>query len=178
VKTHSFALKGWLFDLATESGTFHAGIGKGWIHNSPRRGIEFVTQKIAYGAAAIKKGLATELVLGNLDAKRDWGHARDFVEAMWMMLQADNPKDYVIATGEVHSVREFCELAFGTLGLDYIKYIRTNDAAFMRPSEVDYLCGDYSRIRNDLGWNPKTTFKDLVKEMVESAMADKGLEIK
>ena len=163
----------WLVINYREAYNMFACNGMGFNHESATRGREFVTQKIAYGAAAIKKGLATELFLGNLDAKRDWGHARDFVEAMWMMLQADKPKDYVIATGEVHSVREFCELAFSTLGLDYTKYIRVDDA-FKRPSDVEYLCGDYSRIRNELGWRPKTTFKDLVKEMVEAAMSDQG----
>ena len=167
----------WLVINYREAYGLYACNGMGFNHESPRRGIEFVTQKIAYGAAAIKKGLATDIVLGNLDAKRDWGHARDFVEAMWLMLQADKPKDYVIATGEVHSVREFCELAFSTLGLDYTKYVRVDDA-FKRPSDVEYLCGDFSRIRNELGWTPKTTFKELVKEMVESAMADKGQETK
>jgi len=143
----------------------------GFNHESKRRGLEFVTQKIAYGAAAIKKGLAKELSLGNLDAKRDWGNAKDFVEAFWLMLQNKYPKDYVVATGEAHSVREFCEIAFGTLGLDYKQYVKIDDA-FMRPTEVDYLCGDYSRIRNDLGWKPKTTFEQLVKEMVEAAYAN------
>lgn len=138
-------------------------------HESSRRGIEFVTQKIAHGVAAIKLGLQEKLYLGNLDAKRDWGHARDFVEAMWLMLQHDTPDDYVVATGEAHSVREFCEHAFSHLDMDYKEYVKI-DQQFMRPAEVDYLMGDASKARRVLGWFPKTTFRQLVEEMVDEAM--------
>jgi len=161
---------GWLFDLATESGTFHAGIGNGWIHNSPRRGPEFVTQKIARGAAAIKLGIVKNITLGNIEAKRDWGHARDFVEAMWLMLQQEKPDDYVIATGEAHTVREFAEAAFSHVGLNYMEHVET-DAVYMRPSEVDYLLGDSSKAQRVLGWKPRTTFRQLVEEMVDYALA-------
>lgn len=139
-------------------------------HESPRRGVEFVTQKIARGAAMIKKGLTQKLYLGNLEAKRDWGHARDFVEAMWAMLQHDKPDDYVVATGEAHSVREFVDLAFSRLGMNYKDYVEI-DKKFMRPAEVDYLLGDARKAREVLGWAPKTTFKALVDEMVDAAMA-------
>ena len=136
-------------------------------HESPRRGEAFVTRKISRGVAAIKLGLATELRLGNLEAKRDWGYAKDFVEAMWLMLQQDAPGDYVVATGETHSVREFCELAFEHVGLDWEKYV-TVDPSYFRPTEVDALLGDASRAKNDLGWEPKTRFADLVKLMVDA----------
>jgi GDPmannose 4,6-dehydratase len=138
-------------------------------HEGPRRGAEFVTQKIARAAASIKKGLSKELRLGNLEAKRDWGHARDFVEAMWLMLQQDKPDDYVVATGEAHSVREFVKLAFDRLGLDYLEYVKIDEKLF-RPAEVDYLLGDASKARKALGWFPKTTFSSLVEEMVDAAM--------
>ncbi len=136
-------------------------------HESPRRGENFVTRKISLAAAAIKLGLQNELVLGNLDAKRDWGYAKDYVEAMWLMLQQPQPDDYVIATGETHSVEEFCEEAFGHLGLDYKKYVRTSEQ-FCRPSEVDFLLGDCTKAREKLGWEPKTKFKDLVRIMVDA----------
>lgn len=134
-------------------------------HESPRRGHEFVTQKIARGAAAIKLGLANSLSLGNLEAKRDWGHAKDFVEAMWLMLQQENPDDYVIATGEAHTVREFVELAFNILGLNYQKYVVV-DPKFFRPAEVNFLLGDYRKANSKMGWKPKVTFSELVDEMV------------
>jgi len=136
-------------------------------HESPRRGENFVTRKITLGAVAIKLGLEKELRLGNLEAKRDWGYAKDYVEAMWMMLQRDEPDDYVIATGETHSVREFCELAFGRLELDYKKYV-TVDERYFRPTEVDILIGDATRAREKLGWKPKTSFTELVSMMVDS----------
>ena len=169
VKSDRRSYTGWLFDLATESGTFHAGIGDGWIHNSPRRGIEFVTQKIAHGVAAIKNKDQKKLYLGNLDAKRDWGHARDFVKAMWIMLQQKSPDDYVIATGEAHTVREFCEVAFGQVGLDYKDYVEV-DPKFYRPAEVNYLLGNAHKAQTHLGWKPEVTFKQLVSMMVDSAM--------
>jgi GDPmannose 4,6-dehydratase len=167
VKTCPVEYRGWLFDLATESGTFHAGVGQGWIHNSPRRGVEFVTRKITDGAARIKLGLAQELRLGNLDAKRDWGFAGDYVRAMWLMLQQEEPEDLVIATGETHTVREFCELAFGALDLDWQQFVVT-DPAFTRPAEVELLLGDASRARQQLGWTPQVTFPGLVRMMVDA----------
>lgn len=139
-------------------------------HESPRRGLEFVTRKISDGAARIKLGLAEELSLGTLEAKRDWGFAGDYVRAMWLMLQQDSPDDYVIATGETHSVREFCEAAFGHLDLDYREYVKT-DPAFVRPAEVDLLVGDATKARNELGWEPTVTFADLVAGMVDGDMA-------
>jgi GDPmannose 4,6-dehydratase len=136
-------------------------------HESPRRGFEFVTRKITDGVARIKLGLASELLLGNLEAKRDWGHARDFVRAMHLMLQQPEADDFVVATGETHSVREFCELAFGEVGLDYRDYVRKNEAVY-RPAEVDLLIGDYTKARKVLQWEPKVKFAALVKEMVHS----------
>jgi GDPmannose 4,6-dehydratase len=138
-------------------------------HESPRRGREFVTQKIALAAAAIKKGKQDKLFLGNLDAYRDWGHAKDYVEAMWLMLQQQKPDDYVVATGEAHSVREFCELSFGRLGMDYKNYVEI-DPKFFRPAEVNYLRGDAAKARAALGWEPKISFQQLVEEMVDHAM--------
>jgi GDPmannose 4,6-dehydratase len=136
-------------------------------HESPRRGREFVTRKVSEGAAKIKLGMATELRMGNLDARRDWGFAGDFVRAMWLMLQQDEPRDYVIATGEAHSVRELCDAAFGHLGLDYRDHV-VMDPAFIRPAEVDRLLGDPTRARQDLGWQPKVSFQQLVEMMVDS----------
>jgi GDPmannose 4,6-dehydratase len=136
-------------------------------HESPRRGFEFVTRKTTSAAAQIKLGLATELKLGNLDSKRDWGHAKDYVRAMHLMLQQPRPDDYVIATGETHSVRELCDLAFAEVGLDYKDYV-TVDERFFRPAEVDLLVGDAQKARTTLGWEPTYTFPDLIKEMVES----------
>jgi len=136
-------------------------------HESPRRGFEFVTRKITNGVAMIKHGLATELRLGNLEAKRDWGHARDYVAAMHLMLQQPEPDDYVVATGETHSVREFCEKAFGEAGLDYRQYVRKDEAVY-RPAEVDLLIGDTSKARQVLGWKPAVNFGGLVKEMVHA----------
>jgi len=138
-------------------------------HESPRRGFEFVTRKISSYAAKIKVGLARELKLGNLDAKRDWGHAKDYVKAMWMMLQADSPDDYVVGTGESHSVREFVNIAFDTLGLDYKEFV-TTDERFYRPSEIYDLVADASKVRSRLGWDYRYRFNDLVREMVESDM--------
>ena len=135
-------------------------------HESPRRGHEFVTRKITSGVARIKLGLATELRLGNLEARRDWGHAKDYVRAMHLMLQSE-PDDYVIATGETHTVREFCERAFGEVDLDYQQYVRT-DERFLRPAEVDLLIGDSTKARNELGWKPVYTFAELVSEMVQA----------
>jgi GDPmannose 4,6-dehydratase len=129
--------------------------------------LEFVTRKIAHGVARIHLGLAEELRLGNLDAQRDWGFAGDYVEAMWLMLQQDTPDDYVVATGETHSVREFCELAFGEVGLNYEDFV-VLDERFMRPAEVDLLIGDPAKAKQVLGWQPKTSFPDLVRSMVQA----------
>ncbi len=134
-------------------------------HESPRRGLEFVTRKVTDGAARIKLGLAKELRLGNLDAKRDWGFAGDYVRAMWLMLQQETPDDYVIATGETHSVRELVEVAFGCAGLDWKKYV-VQDPALHRPAEVDLLVGDASKARRVLGWTPSVGFEELVRMMV------------
>jgi len=139
-------------------------------HESPRRGFEFVTRKITSHAARIKLGLAREVRLGNLDARRDWGHAREYVRAMWLMLQQDEPDDYVIATGEQHSVREFAEVAFAHLGLDYRDHVIV-DPRFLRPADVDTLLGDDSKARQKLGWTYRITFKDLVREMVDADLA-------
>ncbi len=136
-------------------------------HESPRRGKEFVTRKITDAVARIKLGMQKELLLGNLDAKRDWGFAGDYVRAMWLMLQQDKPDDYVIATGRNHSVREFCQAAFSHAGLDYQKYVRT-DPKLVRPAEVDLLLGDPAKARKQLGWEPKVSFEEMVRMMVDS----------
>lgn len=136
-------------------------------HESSRRGEEFVTRKITRAATRIKVGLQDRLRLGNLDSKRDWGFAGDYVEAMWLMLQAERPDDYVIATGESHSVREFVEMTFGLLDLDWKKYVEY-DEDLLRPAEVDYLCGDASKARRELGWSPRVSFAELVRMMVAS----------
>jgi GDPmannose 4,6-dehydratase len=136
-------------------------------HESPRRGLEFSTRKISDGVARIKLSLADELVLGNLDAERDWGYAGDYVEAMWQMLQRDEPADYVVATGETHSVREFAEIAFGYVGLEWEQYVKT-DPQFLRPAEVDQLVGDSSKAKKELDWEPKHSFRDLVEMMVDA----------
>jgi GDPmannose 4,6-dehydratase len=136
-------------------------------HESPRRGLEFVTRKVTHGAAAIKLGLNDALALGNLDAKRDWGYALDYVEAMWLMLQQSEPDDFVIATGEAHSVRELVDISFQHVGLDPDAYVKL-DPRFLRPAEVDHLIGDYSKAREKLGWEPRTTFEELVKLMVDA----------
>jgi GDPmannose 4,6-dehydratase len=159
---------GWLFDLTTESGRFHAGVGELIVHNSPRRGKEFVTRKITDCVARIKLGLAKELRLGNLDAQRDWGFAGDYVRAMWLMLQQPEPDDYVIATGTTHSVRDFVEAAFRVAGLgSYERYV-VIDPAFVRPAEVDLLIGDASKAKRELGWEPSVDFETLVEMMVRA----------
>lgn len=136
-------------------------------HESPRRGYEFVTRKVTDGVARIKLGLTDELRMGNLDAKRDWGYAGDFVEMMWMMLQQDQPEDYVVATGETHSVQDLIEVAFGYAGLDWEQYIKI-DPRFVRPAEVDMLIGDPSKARKQLGWKPRVSFKEMIEMMVDS----------
>jgi GDPmannose 4,6-dehydratase len=147
---HAFAVSGILFN-----------------HESPRRGYEFVTRKISSGLARILAGETAQLALGNLEARRDWGHAREYVEAMWRMLQQEEPDDYVIATGETHSVRDFCQAAFSHVNLDYRDYV-VQDDRFFRPAEVDLLVGDASKAKRVLAWEPKTTFRDLVREMVDA----------
>lgn len=159
----------WLTINYRESFNLFACSGILFNHESPRRGVEFVTRKITQGVARIKAGLQQELRLGNLDAKRDWGFAGDYVEAMWLMLQQESPDDYVIATGETHSVREFVERAFETVGLKYEDYVVT-DPAFMRPAEVDILLGDPTKAKQKLGWEPKISFEELVRMMVEEDM--------
>lgn len=144
-------------------------------HESPRRGENFVTRKITMAVARIKVGLQDKLYLGNLDAKRDWGYAPEYVEAMWMMLQQDEPSDYVVATGQAHTPREFCQIAFDHAGLDWEKYVEV-DSRYYRPSEVDFLLGDATRAREELGWRPRTSFAELVQIMVDAdvkLLADK-----
>jgi len=160
----------WITVNYRESYNLHASSGILFNHESPRRGLEFVTRKISYGAASIKLGLEEKLSLGNLDAKRDWGFAGDYVEAMWMMLQQEQPDDYVICSGMTHSVREFCDLAFSHLGLNYEDHVVV-DEQFFRPAEVDLLVGDYGKAKRVLAWEPSTSFKDLVTMMVEADLA-------
>lgn len=157
----------WITVNYRESFGMHASSGILFNHESPRRGVEFVTRKITYNIALIKHGLATELRLGNLDARRDWGFAKDYVEAMWLMLQQDTPDDYVISMNETHSVREFVEVAFARADLDSKKYVKI-DEKYYRPAEVDLLIGDSTKARKKLGWNPKTDFKTLVHMMVDA----------
>jgi len=148
------------YDLFACSGIF-------FNHESERRGLEFVTRKVTHGAAAIKLGLADELSLGNLDAERDWGYAKDYVEAMWLMLQQDEPDDYVIATGETHTVRELVQVAFEHVGLDPEGHVRI-DPRYMRPAEVEHLIGDATKAREKLGWKPRMSFEDMIRLMVDS----------
>jgi GDPmannose 4,6-dehydratase len=150
-----------------ESYDLYAASGILFNHESPRRGLEFVTRKVTHAVAAIKLGLATELPLGNMDAERDWGYARDYVEAMWLMLQQDEPDDFVIATNTSHSVKRLVDLAFARVGLDPADYVR-QDPRFMRPAEVDHLIGDYSKAEEKLGWKPRTSFEELVDLMVDA----------
>ena len=157
----------WITLNYRESYDLHATSGILFNHESPRRGLEFVTRKISHTVAQIKLGKAKELRLGNLDAQRDWGYAGDYVEAMWLMLQQDTPEDFVICTGETHSVREFCEVAFGHVGLDWEQHV-VIDEAFFRPAEVDLLVGDAAKAERVLGWKPETTFEDLVTMMVDA----------
>jgi GDPmannose 4,6-dehydratase len=157
----------WVYDLETESGVLCAGVGRLVVHNSPRRGLEFVTRKITWHAAAIKLGLTDKVRLGNLDAERDWGYAKDYVEAMWMMLQQDDAEDYVIATGVAHSVRECVEIAFDQAGLAVDDHVEI-DASLRRPAEVDQLIGDASKARRQMGWVPQTNFEQLIRLMVDA----------
>ena len=157
----------WITINYRESYDLHASSGILFNHESPRRGLEFVTRKITHGAAQIALGQATELRLGNLDAQRDWGFAGDYVDAMWRMLQLESADDFVICTGETHSVREFCELAFGRVGLDYADHV-VIDERFFRPAEVDLLVGDAAKAEERLGWVPQTSFTELVEMMVDN----------
>lgn len=157
----------WITVNYRESYDLYACSGILFNHESPRRGLEFVTRKITNHVARIKLGLANELLLGDLDPQRDWGFAGDYVEAMWLMLQQDDPSDFVVATGETHSVQEFCELAFGHVDLDWREYVK-QDERFMRPAEVDLLIGDPQRAKEHLGWKPKTSFRELVTMMVDA----------
>jgi len=157
----------WITVNYRESYNLFACSGILFNHESPRRGLEFVTHKVTYGAARIKLGLADELRLGNLEAQRDWGYAADYVQAMWMMLQQDEPDDYVIATGETHSVQALCEVAFEHLGLDWREYV-VCDPQFFRPAEVDLLVGDASKAKAKLGWEPSVKFEELIQLMVDA----------
>jgi len=157
-----------VFDLETGSGVFATGVGRLVVHNSPRRGLEFVTRKITWHAAAIKHGLRDELALGNLDAQRDWGYAKDYVVAMYLMLQQDEPEDYVIATSQTNTVRECVQIAFDEAAVpDWERYVKI-DPAFLRPAEVDQLIGDPAKAKAKLGWEPKTGFEELIRLMTRS----------
>jgi GDPmannose 4,6-dehydratase len=157
----------WITVNYRESYGLHAVSGILFNHESPRRGLEFVSRKVTDAVARIKRGKATELRLGNLEARRDWGFAGDYVDAMWRMLQRDEPRDYVIGTGETHSVRELCDVAFGHVGLDWQKYVKV-DPRFVRPAEVDSLLADAAQARRDLGWAPQVSFERLVQMMVDA----------
>jgi GDPmannose 4,6-dehydratase len=158
----------WVFDLQTASGVFAAGVGRLVVHNSPRRGLEFVTRKITWHAAAIKHGLRDRMALGNLDAQRDWGYAKDYVEAMYLMLQQDTPEDFVIATNETHTVRDCVQIAFDEAGLDdWERYVEL-DPGLLRPAEVDQLIGDPAKAAAQLGWKPTTSFEQLIRLMTRA----------
>jgi GDPmannose 4,6-dehydratase len=148
----------------------HASSGILFNHESPRRGLEFVTRKVTFNAAAIKLGLRKSVSLGNLEAQRDWGFAADYVHAMWLMLQQDDPGDYVIATGQTHPVREVCEIAFDQVGLNWNDHVVV-DEQFFRPAEVDLLIGDPSKARENLGWKPEVGFDELIRMMVDADLA-------
>jgi GDPmannose 4,6-dehydratase len=157
----------WITVNYRESYDLYAVSGILFNHESPRRGLEFVTRKVSYGVARIKLGLAEELRLGNLEARRDWGFAGDYVDAMWRMLQADSPQDYVVGTGETHSVRELCEIAFNYVGFDYTDFV-VQDSQFYRPAEVDLLVADPDKVKNELSWQPNVSFRELIHMMVEA----------
>jgi GDPmannose 4,6-dehydratase len=160
----------WITINYRESYNLHASSGILFNHESPRRGLEFVTRKISNGVARIAHGLDTELRLGNLEAQRDWGFAGDYVEAMWLMLQQDDPEDFVVSTGETHAVREFCEVAFNRAGLSWDDHVVV-DERFFRPAEVELLVGDASHAHQVLGWTPKTSFPELVEMMVDADLS-------
>ena len=161
----------WITVNYRESYDLHASSGILFNHESPRRGLEFVTRKVTNGAAKIKLGQASEIRLGNLDAKRDWGYAADYVKAMYAMLQRDTPEDYVVATGETHSVKELVEVAFNAVGLDWQKHV-VIDPAFIRPAEVDLLVGDPAKAKNELNWQPEVDFYGLIEMMVAADMKE------
>lgn len=169
--------KGWLYDLETTSGTFHAGVGKCHIHNSPRRGLEFVTRKITDSVARIYKAGGGTLGLGNLKSRRDWGHAKDYMRAAHLMLQQETSDDYVIATGDSFSIEQLLDIAFGVVDLDWKDYVYV-DERFYRPAEVDILMGDAQKAWNKLGWRPEYTFKDLITEMVQEDLKRHGVSKK
>ena len=160
----------WMTVNYRESYDLHASSGILFNHESPRRGLEFLPRKVSFSVAAIKLGLQKGLSLGNLEAQRDWGYAPDYVRAMWLMLQQDVPGDYVVATGETHSVREFCQIAFDHVGLDWEEHV-TVDERFLRPAEVDLLIGDPTKARTILGWKPEVNFDGLVRMMVDADLA-------
>ncbi len=161
----------WITINYRESYNLFACSGILFNHEGPRRGLEFVTRKVAHSAAKIALGLAKELRLGNLEAKRDWGYAPDYVRAQWLMLQQDQPDDYVIATGKEHSVRDLCRIAFESVDLDYTRYVIENNPQDLRPAEVDHLLGDASKARAKLGWEPSVTFEQMIQLMVEADLA-------
>jgi GDPmannose 4,6-dehydratase len=165
----------WMTVQYREAYGIHASNGILFNHESPRRGGTFVTRKITTAIADILAGKATHVYLGNLDARRDWGYAREYVKAMWLMLQQPAPDDYVVATGEMHTVRELCEVAFGLAGLDWEQHVRV-DERYFRPTEVDELCGDASKAERVLGWRPNTRFRELVRIMLEADLEAAGLD--
>jgi GDPmannose 4,6-dehydratase len=165
----------WVTVNYREAHGIHACSGILFNHESPRRGENFVTRKVTRGVAAILAGQQDRLLLGNLDARRDWGHARDYVTAMWLMLQQPEPGDYVVASGVARTVRELVATAFGVAGLDWTKYVRV-DPAYVRPAEVNHLCGDASKARERLGWQPAITFDEMIREMLEQDLRSCGLE--
>jgi GDPmannose 4,6-dehydratase len=160
----------WITVNYRESYSLHASSGICFNHESPRRGLEFVPRKVTHSVARIKAGLQDTVALGNLDAQRDWGYAADFVRGMWLMVQQDQPEDFVLATGETHSVAELCQIAFDQAGLDWQKHV-TVDKRFIRPAEVDLLIGDPAKARHKLGWKPEVTFEDLIRMMVDADIA-------
>jgi GDPmannose 4,6-dehydratase len=165
----------WMTVQYREAYGLHASNGILFNHESPRRGGTFVTRKVTSAIADILAGKAEHVFLGNLDAQRDWGYAKEYVEAMWLMLQQPEPDDYVVATGEMHTVRQLCEVAFGLVGLDWEQHVRI-DERYFRPTEVDELCGDASKAERVLGWRPRTRFRDLVRIMLESDLRLAGLD--
>lgn len=166
ITIESYNYQNYWYDLETESGTFHAGIGQGIIHNSPRRGGNFVTKKIVQAAKAIKTGTQDKLVLGNIDSMRDWGHSKDYVRAMLMILEHDRPDDFVVATGHTHTIREFLELVFRKLDLSVEDHVITNSQTYLRAQELNYLCGDSTKIRRTLGWEPEYDLEMIVEDML------------
>jgi len=160
----------WITVNYRESYGLHASSGILFNHESPRRGLEFVTRKVTFNAAAIKLGLRDKVSLGNLEAQRDWGFAGDYVRAMWLMLQQDQPADYVVATGETHAVRDLCRIAFDQVGLDWEEHV-VIDPQFLRPAEVDLLIGDPTKAHTDLGWKPEVGFEELIRMMVDADVA-------